>query len=262
MDNNHKLALYVAYYLSRFNIQGYQNLGYRTMNDAHIRIGKTLNTNPHTVKNMRDQFDPLHDHRVGWYQEPLSPSRVSVAEALQDLSEPEIRAIVIDILNGNLDKDEFEKQQLLSVIDSENDKKLKREFILRNPTGKKAEEYFIDYFNKFRLPVSGSLIDRRDFGGGYDFKIETNNVEYFIEVKGQSQIAGGVLFTSKEWQVAKTKKDEYFLAIVSDISSRPVISFIQDPYGKLNAKKSLTKTIQISYSVPKSEIEKVLTKRY
>ena len=60
MENNHKLALYVAYYLSKFNVAAYNSLGYNTMDEAHKGIGKILNTNPHTVKNMRNQSNPRH----------------------------------------------------------------------------------------------------------------------------------------------------------------------------------------------------------
>jgi hypothetical protein len=78
MEDNHKLGLFVSYYLSRFNTTAYQNLGFGNQGETHIKIGQLMNINPHTIKNWRDEFDPVHGHRVGWYQRKMNPSRVNV----------------------------------------------------------------------------------------------------------------------------------------------------------------------------------------
>jgi len=104
MEESHRLGLYVSYYLSRFNETAYDNLGYGNMLETHERIGKILSVPANTVKNWRDEFDPLFGHRAGWYQRPMNPSRVKVAESLEELDEISIRAIVKDILTGHIQK--------------------------------------------------------------------------------------------------------------------------------------------------------------
>jgi len=254
MEDNHKLALYVAYYISRFDREAYANLGYDSMLEAHQDIGKKLNVNPHTVKNMRDQFDPLHGHRVGWYQESLSPSRARVVRALENLEEEQIREIVKDILSGAIHRDSEELEQLLNVVTNDDNKKLAGVFIVRGTTGKAAEDFFRDYFLENNKPVKGNLIDCRDLGVGYDYKIEANEKTIFIEVKGLSDFSGGVLLTSKEWSVAKNEGENYFLCVISNLSGKPEITFIQNPAKKLNPKKHINTVIQISWSVTKNQL--------
>lgn len=67
MKRNSKLALYIAYYLSRFNEEGLQKLGYETWKQAYEDISLKLDININTIKNRRDEFDPIHGHRAGWH---------------------------------------------------------------------------------------------------------------------------------------------------------------------------------------------------
>ena len=144
MEKSHKLTLYVSYYLSRFNNEALTNLNYINWNSAFEDIGKRLNVNPHSVKNWRDEFDPLFGHRAGWYQRPMSPSRVKVAQALEDLNEIQVRGITIDILTGKINEEPEEEGELLSVVTNDTRNKSSRKFILRSPTGKAAENYLFN----------------------------------------------------------------------------------------------------------------------
>jgi hypothetical protein len=254
MENSHKLTLYISYYLSRFNNNALANLKYTTWNNAFEDIGKKLNVKPHSVKNWRDEFDPLFGHRVGWYQRPMSPSRIKVAQALEDLSELQIRGIAIDILTGKIKEESEEVEQLLSIVADDKKDKVARQFILRAPTGKAAENYFIKYYNETFTPRKGSLIDCRDLGCGYDFKIESNNLDSYVEVKGLADISGGILFTDKEWQVAKEKGEDFFLCVVKNVNQIPEINFIQNPSLKLDPKKNIYTTIQINWSVTEKQL--------
>src|SRR5690554_888877 len=252
MEENHKLTLYVSYYLSRFNEEGLSNLGYSTWNDAFDDIAEKLNVKKHSVKNWRDEFDPIHGHRAGWYQRPMSPSRVRVVRALEGLEEEEIRSLVVDILNNSIKQDTDNLEELLKVV-SDGDKKGNSSFILRGPTGRKAEEYFIKHHKQYAEPIGGTLTDTRDKGCGYDFEIKTTE-SYYVEVKGLAEESDGVLFTNKEWESAKQAQDKYYLAIVSKINTTPEINFIQNPASILNPKKNIVTTIQIQWSVSANEL--------
>jgi hypothetical protein len=224
------------------------------MLEAHNEIGKILNVNPHTVKNMRDQFDPIHGFRVGWYQAPLSPSRVRIVQALENLDESEIRGIVKEILRGKTKEDPEEIDQLLSIATEETKSKV---FIVRGPTGKAAENYFIEQFRLNKKPVKGELVDCRDLGCGYDFKIKGNDREVLIEVKGLAEISGGILFTDKEWNVAIANKENYILCIVKNVSYSPEMTFIINPSKKLSPNKNIYTVLQINWSVTEKELLKI-----
>lgn len=260
MEINHKLCLYVSYYLSRFDKIAYQNLGYGNKSETHAKIGEIMNINPLTIRNWRDEFDPYFGHRLGWHQIQLRPILGNIIEALQYMEEPDVKELVLEILTGNCEQKEESLENLLSVIPSELTASISRDFILRAPTGKKAEEFFIEHFKNNKLPVSGELIDTRDFGVGYDFKIVANEEEYYVEIKGVSEIAGGLLFTNKEWEVANKKGDNFFLVIVSDINNSPVIDFIQNPAKKLIPKKNIIKTMQVNWTVSKIQVNKALSR--
>lgn len=253
MEENHKLTLYISYYLSRFNEKGLKELGYSSWNEAFEDIAKRLDVKKHSVRNWRDEFDPIHGYRAGWYQRPMSPSRVRVVRALEGLKEEEIRSIVADILSGSINKETENLKELLKIV-SDEDNRGDSKFILRGPTGRKAEEFFIEYYKNHLKPISGTLIDTRDKGCGYDFEIK-NSDSYYVEVKGLAEESGGVLLTNKEWEAAKRTQDKYFLAVVSNINSRPNISFIKNPASALKPKKNIVTTIQIQWSVSAKELK-------
>jgi hypothetical protein len=260
MENKNKLCLYVSYYLSRFNMVGYNNLGFAHMNEAHAEIGRLLDVNPNTVKNMRDEFDPLHNFRVGWYQKPLTASRTHVVEAMQSLDEFQIRTIALKILRNSI-VDSTDIRNLLDVVsedESEEQENKKGAFILRGPTGRKAEEYFIDHYKQFKLPVSGELRDTRDLGTGYDFHIRTEEEDHYVEIKGIADLTGGVLFTGKEWEMATKHQDRYHLVIVSGLDKNPSINMIANPQQKLEAKEQIRKTIQVSFSVSANQLSEYI----
>jgi len=257
MEDNHKLALYVAYYLSRFNEEALVNLGYETWNEAFHDIGEKLKVKRHSVKNWRDEFDPLFEYRAGWHQRPMNPSRLRVVQALEDLEEKQILEIVKDILSGKILNDEEELEQLLNIVSSDDTKHKISKFILRGPTGKAAEEFFIKHYKENQKPFAGDLIDCRDLGAGYDFRIKSKRKVFYIEIKGLSNYSGGVLFTNKEWTIAKKEKDNYYLCIVSNLKEEPELIFIQNPAGKLSAKKHLYTSFQINWCVTQNQLNEL-----
>lgn len=254
MDNNNKLGLYVSYYLSRFDDEAYKNLGYGNQVETHSAIGEILSINPYTIKNWRDEFDPLFGHRAGWYQRPMIPSRLRIVQALENLDEPHIRDLVRDILAGRIQNEEDQLEQLLNIVISDDNKSKTSRFILRSPTGRQAEEIYLTHYSENKKPVDGKLIDCRDLGVGYDFKIDTNKEIIYIEVKGLSSFSGGILLTSKEWEVANAKGANYYLCLVSNINQNPIVSFLQNPAKKLNPKRNITTSIQISWSITEKQL--------
>lgn len=145
----------------------------------------------------------------------------------------------------------------MSIADESSDKDRNSSFILRGPTGKKAEQFFIEYHRINNLPIAGELIDTRDLGCGYDFEIKSDINQYFIEVKGLASNIGGILFTNKEWETAKRERAKYTVCLVSNINESPEISFINDPYSKLNPRKNIIQTVQVQWAVSNNELKEI-----
>ncbi len=253
MNENHKLALYISYYLARFDKAAYEKLNFGNQSQTHQKIGELLSVKPSSVKNWRDEFDPLFGHRAGWYQRPLSPSRVQVANALANLSEQEVYLIVKNILKEQ--KAEIANIKTLTELVDDTAETKESRFILRAPTGKNAEDYFIQYFKENEKPFKGELNDTRDLGCGYDFEIVNGDSSYFIEVKGLSKQSGGILLTNKEWETAKSTGDNYFIVLISNLEEKPQVEFIRNPYNILSPKESIIKTIQVNWSVSAKQLK-------
>lgn len=123
MEQNNQLALIIAYYISRFDIRGINELGYSTWKQAYDNIGSILGVKKYTVKNMRDDFDPYFQNaRVGWHQRELSPSRKKVFEKFSAYSFEQMTDIIKKILNGKLTA---ELIKIASDIETEKDYILK-----------------------------------------------------------------------------------------------------------------------------------------
>jgi hypothetical protein len=124
MENNNKLALIVAYYLSKFDMTAIKRLGYGNTTETFDNVGHKLSVKRNTVKNMRDEFDAIHDNpRQGWYQRPLRPSREYVVDKFKYLTEKELYNIIIEILDNN----EFRiSNRCLELIEHISDNKEKR----------------------------------------------------------------------------------------------------------------------------------------
>lgn len=245
---NNDQAIVVSYYLSRFNDEALENLGYKTWKDAFEDLSQKLKINKHTIKNWRDEFDPFHGHRAGWHQRQPRKTISNIISQFEQLEEYDIRQVVEEIIIGN-------KIELPEIDNSETTVISNPVFILRGPTGKKAEQFFIEYHRNNNSPIIGELIDTRDLG--YDFEIKSESGQHFIEVKGLASNIGGLLFTNKEWETAKQKRAKYTVCLVSNINESPEISFINDPFSKLNPKKNIIQTVQVQWTVSNNALKEI-----
>ena len=252
MENNHILAMVVAYYLSKYDRKAYSRLEMGGSTFTHHTIGKVLGVNGNTVKNMRDQFDSINSNsRRGWWQYDLPPSRQKVIELFQDLDEEELFDIVFEILTNPTT---FSTGDMESIIESIRKNNFQtgtknRIFAARAPTGRLAEEYFINFHRTHSKPITGDLVDKRDYGCGFDFEIHSSKTVYQIEVKGIKDQKGGILLSSKEWETAKKMGDSYFLFIVKDLGTSPTVQVIRNPSKVLSPRRYIYATVQVNWTV-------------
>ncbi|HPS20404.1 MAG TPA: DUF3883 domain-containing protein [Candidatus Omnitrophota bacterium] len=256
MKKENELALVVAYYLSKYDRDGLKKLGYLTFNDAYRDIESKMGVKATSIKNRRDEFDPIHNNeRVGWYQRPMSRSRVRIVEQFASMPEPTLRGIVSDIINQQGEVLVVMHKVLKEVFEKAPGKQKK--FILRGPTGKKAEELFARHFKSGESFLIGTLNDCRDLGCGYDFLIENGDGVYYVEVKGLDGCSGGVVFTDKEWRTACEKSERYYLVVVSGVSGSPKIAYFKDPAAKFNPVRNIYTTINVSWSVSQKQVGEI-----
>jgi len=258
MNKQNVKALIVGLYLSKFDKVAYEKLNFGNSTTTHSKIGEILSVNPNSIKNMRDEYDPYHpNNRAGWYQRPLRPSRQKVFETFTDLTELALRGVVLDILNQKHDESVL---QIIEHISNSNENEAEagssNEIIYtsRGITGEKAEKYFQNNWQS-HYPDYSNIENKTKDGCGYDFKlIADDNLEKYIEVKGMKNTTGGILLTSKEWEVAIEQTNNFDLFIVSDINESRSVKIITNPAKNLIPKKQVQTVIQVNWTLTSKQI--------
>ena len=262
MKLENELAMVVAFYLSKFGEEGLARLGFRTYRQAFEEVGRSLHVKPNSVKNWRDEFDPYYDNRrKGWYRRGIRPSRQKVMAAFDDLSEDALRAVVLDIIKAEeRPKIETDLRPVLKEVKvSDNRKRTKRkaEYAARGPTGRMAEEFFVFRFHAGLTPFSGSLMDCRDAGVGYDFEIIARKNRTMVEVKGLAKESGGITFTDKEWKVAHEAQNDYFLGLVVQVTTSPKIGFVQNPARNFIPAYHAYTTVSVIWTINTEQLDTI-----
>lgn len=253
MEYKKKLALIVAFYLSKYDVEGVKRLGYSNFSDTFRRLSEILEVKSNSIKQMREQFDPYHDNtRVGWYQRPLSRSRRDVMNQYGGLSEAALREIVLEILKTTQDGAVVDENYTKYISDTEKSTVTNEStsaYTTRGITGQTAEELFLEYYevgkiNGFRVPIR----DTRLHGTGYDFEM-TEAPYYVFEVKGLRAEKGSILFTDHEWKIAQNLKDKYFVVLFSNLDDEIKLNILQNPYKVLQPKMQNYPVMHISWQV-------------
>ncbi len=252
MTDGSRLALIVGFYLSKYDTVALKRLGYATFKEAYADIGAKFGVKPGSVKNKRDDFDPLFSNsRAGWYQRELGPSRLKTLHLLNELSFDALTGFVTDLIRDAEYRQSPEVKDVLEALKREHHGN--RQFTPRGATGRMAEELFLEWFREERTPFAGSIEDRRDDGCGYDFLIRDGAVDRYVEVKGVADSEGGVLLTDKEWQVAQ-RNVNYNLAIFMNLRETPTLRLISNPASSLAPRRTVNLTVRVSWQVSAKEL--------
>lgn len=253
MTDGSRLALVAAFYLSKFDATALARLGYSTFKEAFADIGQQLGVNPRSVKNKRDDFDPVFSNaRVGWHQRELGPSRQKVLHLLNDLSIDALTGFVRDLIRDPAYRQSPEVMDVLNALKRERREKARR-FIPRGATGRMAEELFVEWFHEGRTPFRGTIEDRREDGCGYDFLIRDGEAARFVEVKGVADREGGVLFTDKEWQTAHDSA-EYNLVLFVNLRETPELRVFCNPFLLLTPRRIVNLSVRIEWQVSAKQL--------
>lgn len=241
-----------GYFLSRFDERAYAALRYHTQHATHEALGALLDVAPESIKNWRDEFDPVHDTpRQGWHKRPMAPSRRRTIEALGGLDEDSILSLVKAILWSPNGPTANEVVDAIGNAEGEDDA---QQHGIRGPTGVAAELAFKAYHAATALPARGALRDRRHDECGYDFEIDSDTGPIAVEVKGIAGQAGGVSFTNAEWRKAGELGDSYYLAVVRNVAEKPTVSLIRNPRSAFAAEMRAYTIVQVSWTVSQSDL--------
>jgi len=235
-------------YLSKFDSQGLEFLGFSSFKEAFNAIGLALSTKPASIKNYRDEFDPYFPNaRQGWHKREMQDDRRKVYEAFKNLTLEHFADFLRQAVYENHDLDLLrEKAAKESGDETENS------FAKRLITGQAAENFFEKRYLEFAEFHGCSIENTTKAGCGFDFKLsrDSESVFFGVEVKGLNLSSGMVSMTPKEYTVASLLRDRFFLVVVKNFCEKPFCSIYRNPLdGSLIFKRTERTVIQINWSV-------------
>ena len=113
-------------------------------------------------------------------------------------------------------------------------------------TGRRAEEYFLRESQSICGIEVDDILDRRNDAQGYDFRV-ISRPTLLIEVKGLSLAAGDILFTDREWEVARQNREEYWLVVVGCLAKQPRAKLHIDPFASLCVRSVIERYTRVSW---------------
>jgi hypothetical protein len=238
-----KLIL-VGLYLSKYDLLGLKKLGFDSFVEAFNVIGYALGSKPASIKNYRDEFDPLFpNRRKGWHRREIRAYCLRVFEEYKGLDLESFAGLIRSFV-GYDDNLWSELQTTGEQDESES------HFVKRMITGLAAEQYFeavqpnLPEFKDYVLENTTRL------GCGYDFRLRSGTREDFlaVEVKGLKERTGSLSMTPKEHETAIALRDRFFLFVVKNFQETPFHEIFQNPLsGRLQFRKTEKVTVQVSW---------------
>jgi hypothetical protein len=204
-------------YLSKYDSAGLKKLGFENFIEAFNVIGYALGQKPASIKNYRDEFDPLFPNkRKGWHKRPTREYCLKVFEDYKDLDLPTFTALVKSF--AGYDENAWsEVQTKARKADGESF------FAKRLVTGLAAENYFESVRPTLPQFKSCTVENTTRLGCGYDFRLHPPAQASFlaVEVKGLAERNGSLSLTPKEYEVAAALTDRFFLFVVKNFRESP-----------------------------------------
>lgn len=235
-------AILIGLFLSKFDSKGLEVLGFSTFMEAFNTLGYSIGIKPASLKNYRDEFDPLFPNvRMGWHNRP---TREYCKKVYDNFSSLNLKSFT-ELIKSFVFKD-YEVEKIIEKVE----KKDKSESVAKRLiTGKAAEEYFKMNYTLINDFKGFDLMDTTNLACGFDFKLSVNEDFYCVEVKGLNSNSGNILLTEKEFYVANKMKKKYCLFVVMNFVEKPFHKYFLDPLNsRLTFKKNERLVTQLNYS--------------
>lgn len=236
-------SILAGLYLSKFDTQGMRRLGFDSFVQTFNVIGAALGVRPASIKNYRDEFDPLFPNkRKGWHKRPIRAYCKVVCDTFGGLNLHDFTDLLKRVIYR-----EHELDLLMEEVETARGKG--DSFAKRLITGQAAEQYFRSRYKEIALFRDLEIEDTTKLGCGFDFRLFSPHSFYGVEVKGLSQPSGGIVLTGKEHSVASLLKSRFFLFVVKNFRENPFHELYQDPLnGRLAFERVERKTVEISWT--------------
>jgi hypothetical protein len=240
--SNREKAIILGLFLSKFDKEGLQILGFESFREAFNAIGFLLKIKPMSIKNYRDEFDPnFTNDRVG-RKRLMRPNCKLIFDIFKDYDINIFSNYIYQIID-------FDDALLGFGINSFAEPFENQTFAKRLITGESAEEYFRQKYQEIEMFEGFELIDTTKKGCGFDFKLKKKEVFWGVEVKGLSTKTGNILMTEKEFKIAQMLKNRYCLFVVKNFQESPYHEYFTDPINSnLNFVYTQKSIIQSSWN--------------
>jgi hypothetical protein len=231
-------------YLSKYDAAGLRKLGFDSFLEAFNVIGYALGGKPASIKNYRDEFDPLvSKRRKGWHKRPTREYCLRVFE--------QYRKLDLETFSGFVRSFVGYDENAWSEVQTRDEKPdIESFFAKRLITGLAAEQYFEAAQPSLREFKGYSLENTTRLGCGYDFRLRSETRKDFlaVEVKGLAESTGSLSLTPKEYETATALKGRFFLFVVKNFRESPFHEIYQDPVsGALRFSRKESVTVSISW---------------
>jgi hypothetical protein len=220
-----------------------KRLGFDGFAEAFNVIGYAMGSKPASIKNYRDEFDPLFpNRRKGWHKRKTRDYCLRVFEEYKSLDLESFTGLVESFVG--YDENAWSEFQRKKKLGGES------HFAQRLITGLAAERYFesvrpsLSEFKGYAVQNTTSL------GCGYDFRLQTEPDADFlaVEVKGLNGVRGTLSLTPKEHEIATALGDRFFLFVVRNFRESPFHEIFRNPLSSsLRFRKKERVTIQVSW---------------
>ena len=243
IPHREKLIL-AGLYLAKYDSVGLKSLGFDSFVEAFNVIGYGLGAKPASIKNYRQEFDPLFPNtRVGWHKRPTRDYCLKVLEEYKDLDRETFTALVKSFVG-------YDENAWSEISQRDEEADGDSQFAKRLITGLAAEHYFesvqphLAEFKNYKVENTSRL------GCGCDFRLRTDPPQDFlaVEVKGLKDRSGSLSMTPKEHQLAASLRERFFLFVVKNFRETPFHEIYQDPLSSnLQFAKKERVTVQVSW---------------
>jgi hypothetical protein len=232
-------------YLSKFDATALRSLGFDSFIEAFNVIGYALGSRPASIKNYRDEFDPLFpNERKGWHKRATREYCLRILEQYRHLNLDEFTALIKSFFT-------LGRSAAVEAEDSEGTQERPSAFAQRLATGLAAEQYFASKHQD--IPIFAGLLMENTtlYGCGYDFRFrrEPDHPEFLaVEVKGLTGQTGSLSMTPKEYEAASALGERFFLFVVRNFREAPSHTIFQNPIDAgLQFKREERTVIHVSW---------------
>jgi hypothetical protein len=234
-------AIVLGYAMSRLDQDYLAARNCSTWKHAFTEAADALSKPRSTFKNLRDEFDPVHDNsRQGWHHRNMRSSRIRVLDELHDVSD----VALIELVDRILKRDDTSTGEAIDSLAAVN--RVAYNVADRLVTGRLAEEYFMANSQALIDVSADRLVDRRLSGCGYDFEIQDLPARA-LEIKGLKGNSGSVLFTEREWTEARARKEDYWVVVIGNLQGSPIHAIFPDPHVSLAAQSRFRQSLVLSW---------------